>query len=75
LQFFHSLEDLDVIFKGYFRYIELRQEAYKIAHGEFVRKEAYWRCSNDPRRLREAHWQVFSSMDDGGASHAAKERR
>jgi len=67
LQFFHSLEDLYVIFKAYFRYIELRQEAYK-GYGEFVRKEAYWRCSNDPRRLREAQWQVFSSMDDGSAS-------
>ena len=73
LQFFHSLEDLNVIFKRYFRYIELRQETYKIRHGEFVRKEAYWRCSNDPRRLREANWQVFSSMDDESASQTAKE--
>ena len=72
LQFFDSLEDLYVIFKTYFRYIELRQEAYKIGHGEFVRKEAYWRCSNDPRRLRETHWQKFSSMDEGSDSELAK---
>jgi len=57
LQFFHSLNDLYVIFRPYFSHIELRCETYNI--GGVTRKEAYWRCTNEPKRLQGCHWKEF----------------
>jgi len=60
LQFFHSLEDLNSLFKPYFRHVMLRSINYRIGRGEgFIRQEAYWRCSNEPQRLQDCNWQVY----------------
>jgi SAM-dependent methyltransferase len=59
LQYFHSLNDLYQIFKPYFKHIQLRCANYKIGSEGVIRQEAYWRCANDPKRLKEGHWQEF----------------
>jgi 2-polyprenyl-3-methyl-5-hydroxy-6-metoxy-1,4-benzoquinol methylase len=59
LQYFLSLDELGSVFKPYFKYIELRTVDYKIIHGDYVRKEAYWRCTNDAVRLADCHWKKF----------------
>ena len=57
LQFFASLDDLFALFKPYFKYVELRKQTY--SGGSLVRQEAYWRCANDPTRLRECDWKTL----------------
>lgn len=64
LQFFHSLNDLYLLFKPHFKYIQLRQIKYPLKWcGDLVRQEAFWRCTNNPQRLQELDWQNFSSED------------
>lgn len=64
LQFFNSLSDLGVLLEPYFHHIELRSVSYRVGQGEgFLRQEGYWRCSNDPARLRDCQWQVFHGKD------------
>ncbi|HTG93745.1 MAG TPA: class I SAM-dependent methyltransferase [Pyrinomonadaceae bacterium] len=62
LQFFHSLDDLHELFKPFFKFIELRSIDYRTGHGKssFVRQEAFWRCANEEKRLRECSWKSFS---------------
>jgi hypothetical protein len=61
LQFFESLDDVGALFKPYFRYVCLRQINYPLpwARG-FVRKEAFWRCSNHSERLESLMWKIGS---------------
>lgn len=61
LQYFNSLDDLGALFTPYFKYVEMRTINYKIIHGNFIRQEAYWRCSNDLERLSLAHWKILES--------------
>ena len=58
LQFFNSLEDLYNIFKPYFKFIALKSRSYKIGN-DFLRNEAYWRCSNDLKRIDESDWKYL----------------
>jgi SAM-dependent methyltransferase len=55
LQVFDSLESLRTIFTSHFKLVALREEEYAIPGG-FLRKEAYWRCAQDPVRLRRGQW-------------------
>lgn len=55
-QYFNSLDDLGALFTPYFKYVEMRTVDYKIIHGNFIRQEGYWRCSNDPGRLSRVRW-------------------
>jgi hypothetical protein len=55
LQFFAAPDDLAALFKPYFKHVELRTQTY--SGDGFVRREAYWRCANDPTRLRECDWE------------------
>jgi 2-polyprenyl-3-methyl-5-hydroxy-6-metoxy-1,4-benzoquinol methylase len=64
LQFFDSLDDLYLLFKPFFKHIHLRRVNYRIGlNRDFIRQEAYWRCSNSLERLQECGWQ----MHYGGA--------
>ena len=66
LQFFSSLDDLYSLLKPYFKHIELRSIEYRINVGlsnESLRHEGFWRCSNDPKRLRDSHWHTYPSSD------------
>lgn len=62
LQFFDSLDDLFALFKPYFKFIQLRAIDYRTGHGKssFVRQEAFWRCANEEKRLRECSWKSYS---------------
>lgn len=57
LQEFLSLEDMGALFKPYFKYVELRSMEFKNIHGGRIRKEGYWRCSNEHKRLLDCHWE------------------
>jgi SAM-dependent methyltransferase len=65
LQFFDSLDDLYKLFKSHFGHIELRSEGYHTGFGldGFFRVEGYWRCANDPTRLKESGWRVYSPSE------------
>jgi SAM-dependent methyltransferase len=56
LQFFHSLDDLRHLFQPYFKYIALREIKYDL-RDDFTRREAFWRCANEPQRLNDSGWQ------------------
>ena len=62
LQFFNSLDDLHALFKPHFKFVQLRAVDYTTGQGNssFVRQEAYWRCANEEKRLRECNWQSYS---------------
>ena len=62
LQFFHSLDDLYLLLKPYFKCVELRSIDYNINVGlanESYRREGFWRCSNDSKRLDDNHWHTY----------------
>jgi SAM-dependent methyltransferase len=64
LQFFRSLDDLHRLFQPYFEHIQLRQCSYRGGFGgDFVREEAYWRCSNSSKRLQKSSWQTYSEKE------------
>jgi SAM-dependent methyltransferase len=59
LQFFESLEDLRQLLAPYFRFVGLRAASYKIGpEKDYLREEAYWRCSDDKDRLLAPAWTV-----------------
>jgi hypothetical protein len=57
LQFFESLEDLHALFASRFKHVRLRAIEYDLGKG-LLRREAYWRCTNDERRLQDAAWST-----------------
>jgi SAM-dependent methyltransferase len=57
LQFFESLDDLRRVLQPHFKYLALREESYPLEAG-FVRREAYWRCTQDPGRVAEWNWEA-----------------
>ena len=59
LQFFSTVQDLGAIFQPYFKFVQLRSVDYKLRNSDFVRREAYWRCTNDPSRLQDAGWVLL----------------
>jgi len=56
---FHELKDFGKLFSKYFSYIELQSQDYRIGNG-FLRSEAYWRCSNQPARLKRMAWKTYN---------------
>jgi 2-polyprenyl-3-methyl-5-hydroxy-6-metoxy-1,4-benzoquinol methylase len=65
LQFFQTLDDLNALFKPFFKYIELRSVEYRTGQGNFsfLRHEAYWRCANEEERLRECSWKSYGRQN------------
>lgn len=60
LYFYNSLEEIYELFRPFFKNIQMRQVDYKLEWaGGFLRKEAYWRCSNDIRRLEQSGWRKY----------------
>ncbi len=57
LQFFETLDDLATFFKKFFTHVFLKSVEYRSDNSGFVRREAYWRCSNDSRRLEKHEWR------------------
>jgi SAM-dependent methyltransferase len=65
LQFFETLDDLGALFRRFWRHVLAREVVYPIP-GNFMRREAYWRCSDDPGRLEAAGWVAVASNGVGG---------
>jgi SAM-dependent methyltransferase len=68
LQFFEDEAALAASFEPYFEHVLIRTEEYQIGTG-FLRREAYWRCANDPSlRHDPAAWKDFAGGDvrEGG---------
>lgn len=60
LQFFETIQDLDVLFARHFAYRAYRVIEYDTAFNVgLLRREAFWRCSSSPLRLAEAGWTTF----------------
>jgi len=56
LQFFDSLKDLGDLFRPFWRHVQVREVSYPLRHAGIVRREGYWRCSDDESRLA-AGWR------------------
>jgi hypothetical protein len=56
LQYFHSEDELRSIFSPFFKCVKMRSANYKLRRSDFVRREAYWRCSNSQERLSQVEW-------------------
>jgi SAM-dependent methyltransferase len=56
LQFFESPEDLRRILAPHFKFVALHEEHYRIGAG-ILRREGYWRCTQDPARAAEWTWR------------------
>jgi SAM-dependent methyltransferase len=68
LQAFEHPSDITSLFRPFWRQVLIRELDY-ILVGGFVRREAYWRCSNDTKRLRSSGWIDESSREiEAGAS-------
>jgi SAM-dependent methyltransferase len=65
LQFFETLEDLGALFRPFWRHVLVREVVYPIG-GNFLRREAYWRCCDDLTRLETAGWVAVTK--DGARS-------
>lgn len=62
LQVFESLEDLHRLFSQHFEFVSLRSATYTAGVGRtFTRREAYWRCAHNPRRINDSQWIEFGS--------------
>jgi len=59
LQFFESLEEMAALFRPIWKHVRLREVSYPINRGSFIRREGYWRCSDDRNRLDEAEWRHY----------------
>ena len=57
LQFFDTLADLGALFRPFWRHVQVREVSYPLAHANIVRREGYWRCSDDEDRLLSAGWR------------------
>lgn len=57
LQFFAALEDLAAVFQPWFKHVEVYETTYPIGQNQEIRREGYWRCANDPARLKETRWR------------------
>jgi SAM-dependent methyltransferase len=60
LQFFESLDDMAGLLKPFWKHVQLRETTYPINRGSFIRREGYWRCSDDAARLDAAGWRSFT---------------
>ncbi len=58
LQFFDSVDDLRRMFAPHFKHVAIRQQQFPILNGTFLRNEAYWRCTQDSRRLEYCDWEL-----------------
>ena len=55
LQFFPSTDALVEVLRPSFRYVDVRTLEYTLPDGR-VRREAYWRCAQEPARLDGVAW-------------------
>jgi SAM-dependent methyltransferase len=55
LQFFAATETLAELLRPYFAHVAVRELRYRLPDGT-LRREAFWRCAQDPARLRAADW-------------------
>lgn len=60
LQFFETILDLRRIFEKHFKYIAIKETSYPINNNSFIRREAYWRCSNSEKFKNGFDWAAMS---------------
>lgn len=57
LQFFETIHDMADMLKRHFKFVQVRETRYGISDSSgFIRREVYWRCSNNRERLDRAQW-------------------
>ena len=59
LQFFETIYDFGNLFKKHFKYVTIRETNYPIpipGQPDFMRREAYWRCSNSTEFNERFGW-------------------
>lgn len=58
LQYFDSLESLRTLLDTEFKHTWLREVDYRLSWAQgFLRREAYWRCSQNVERLGSLGWE------------------
>jgi SAM-dependent methyltransferase len=64
LQFFESIEDLDLLFAKCFAYRAYRVIEYDTGFNiGLLRREAFWRCSSTPLCISEAGWTTIQGKE------------
>lgn len=56
LQFFYSLDEILALLKPHFKFVQGKIATYNIGYENYVRTEAYWRCSNSEKMLQNSDW-------------------
>ena len=62
LQVFEDIEAVARLFRPFWKHVAIREVRYSLVGG-FVRREAYWRCSDDPERLGLNSWTAGSELN------------
>jgi SAM-dependent methyltransferase len=62
--------ELYLLFEPFFRYVQFKQIHYELdwANG-IIRKEIFWRCSNNINRLSDIEWEKFYQDNSQGADN------
>lgn len=59
--------DLLLLFKPFFRYIQFKEIQYELEWTNgFIRKEIFWRCSNETENLKELDWEKHYQENSRG---------
>lgn len=61
LQFFATTDDLAALLTPHWKHVLIREVSYPLGN-DFVRREGYWRCSDDAARLRASSWVDVTSL-------------
>jgi SAM-dependent methyltransferase len=60
LQFFETIYDFGDMLKKHFKYVSVRETSYPISSQlNFIRREAYWRCSNSENFSNRFGWVMI----------------
>ena len=65
LQFFATTDDLAAVLRPYFAHVAVRELSYRLPDGA-LRREAFWRCAQEPGRLRAADWHESGQAAESG---------
>jgi SAM-dependent methyltransferase len=65
LQFFATTEDLAAVLRPHFTHVAVRELSYSLPDGS-LRREVFWRCAQDPVRLRAADWHYSGQALEAG---------
>jgi 2-polyprenyl-3-methyl-5-hydroxy-6-metoxy-1,4-benzoquinol methylase len=68
LQFFEDPDAVRRLLSPLFACVELREERFPLRRAEEIRREVFWRCSQDPARIASCRWIASGSIPEEARS-------